>query len=352
VTSETSETSLAPKQIPKDLISLKHFLESARGQSQEDIILLFLDAVRDKSGLIEDASVLIDHPEQEKLVVFDHRFLDPRKPWENEFRYSRGTTKALAVHCYIRRRKTEYPPRTQEEKDDAAQLVGRSDIKNMVCVPIMLMNDRSPFGVACFHNSDPDKKFSEKDGETLESYVDVLALALHMPHPEIQLEQNVFIVHGRDETSLKDLEVLLLRHNVRPIILKHEERNAQSILESLELTLRKCKAGFILVTPDDEGRFKERSTLRSLFNRPFFGLTVARSKKTNEPFEFRARENVIFETGLLFSKFRQSKRVAILLQKPAVLPSDLKGILYDEFRTINDIEARITARLQSWGMTT
>ena len=67
-------------------------------------------------------------------------------------------------------------------------------------------------------------------------------------------------------------------------------------------------------------------------------------------FELRARENVIFETGLLFSKFRQFGRVSILLKKPAKLPSDLSGLFVDQFDKIKDVERNIKQRLKDWGL--
>jgi predicted nucleotide-binding protein len=314
--------------IPKNLTSLKAFLEAAKGRSQERIIEAFLSAVRDPTdpkSLIEDASVLIDHAREEKLVVFSSKFLDPTKGWEKAIGYNEG----VAGQCYQRRSTTEYPSR--EGKRFQVDLVGKGEIKNMVCVPIKFRSDsENPFGVACFHNNDANKKFSRQDVRTLESYVDILALALHLPTPELQLDRNVFIVHGRDTAALKDLELTLLRQKVTPKILKQEKRNAQLILHELERLIRICSAGFILITPDDEGRLKGSEDI----------------------FEDRARENVIFETGLLFARFRASERVAILLKKPAKLPSDLTGMLVDDFDQIADIEDGIKERLRQWEMIT
>ena len=96
----------------------------------------------------------------------------------------------------------------------------------------------------------------------------------------------------------------------------------------MEDLIRICKAGFILATPDDEGR-------------------LASSEDKLAP---RARENVIFETGLLFAKYREFERVAILLKKPTKLPSDLAGITYEEFSTVSELEAKIVQKLRRWGL--
>jgi predicted nucleotide-binding protein len=312
--------------IPTDLVSLSGFLRASRGRSQEEIISEFLAAVRDPNdpdSLIEDASVLIDHAREQKLMVFNDKFLDPTKRWETAIGYNEG----VAGRCFRERDTTEYPSR--RGKKVVMELVGKGDIKNMVCIPIKFRSDSdTPFGVACFHNNDANKKFSEDDIRTLDSYVDLLALALHLPHPEIQLDNNVFIVHGRDTSSVDGLELILRRYGVTPMILRQEKRSAQLILDSLERILRICNSGFIVVTPDDEGRLDE----------------------SEEAFQPRARENVIFETGLLFAKFRQSQRVSILLKKPAKLPSDLTGMFVDQFETINSVEHKISERLRDWGM--
>jgi len=316
--------------IPTDLVSLSDFLNAAKGESQETIISEFLKVVRDKKSLIEDASVLIDHPQEKRLLVFNDKFLDPTKQWETSFGYDEG----IAGRSYAERRLKEYPPRRGRPVDLELELVGKGDIKNMVCIPLKVRSDRiNPFGVVCFHNNDPDKKFSEDDLRTLEAYVDVLALALHIPVPEIQLDKNVFIVHGRDKTSRKALERILRRNDVKPMILREVKISGELILDALERVLRICHAGFILVTPDDEGRLLEAEDLGA-----------------DSKFEARARENVIFEAGLLFAKFRQSKRVSILLKKPAKLPSDLSGMFVDEFNTVGDVEKKIAGRLRDWGM--
>ena len=197
----------------------------------------------------------------------------------------------------------------------------------MVCIPIQT-TPGEPFSVVCFHNNESQKKFSHDEIEALESYVDVLAIALHTPHPELQLEKNVFIVHGRDEGSLNELQLILLKHKVTPKVLVREDKGPKSIMQEVEDLIRVCKAGFILATPDDEGRLRG----------------------TDEPLNARARENVIFETGLLFAKFREFERVSLLLKKPLKLPSDLSGIAYEEFSNIRDIEMTLVSKLERWGL--
>jgi predicted nucleotide-binding protein len=315
-----------------DLKSLTNFLRGARGLSQERIIVTFLSVVTDDEELVDNGSVLINHPQREKLVLFnaddflfEKKLLDPsqRLKWPTEFGWFEG----IAGRCFRESRTLLY---SKSDSSIRADFFGQSPIENMVCIPIVT-GPGNPLGVVCFHNNVSTKKFLPETIAALESYVDILALALHVPHPELQLEQNIFIVHGRDVESRKSLENILLRYGLTPKVLKNEHKNAQSILHSIEDLLRICKHGFIIVTPDDEGRLR----------------------KPGEELRPRTRENVIFETGLLFAKFRglgRDSRVAILLKEPAQLPSDLKGIFYDAFDSIDNIESRIKSQLENWGL--
>lgn len=303
------------------------FLRASHGHSQEAIIVEFLQTAIAISPAADAGSVLVDHPRIKKLVLFnegdflfDKELLDPeaRASFPSTLGY-RGT---IAGNCFRTGRPTVF------SRAQGDILFGDSPIQNMVCFPIKSGQGRNPFGVACFHNNVRDKAFSADDMSVLEAYTDILALALHTPHPELQLERNVFIVHGRDVPSRMALEKILLDKKVTPKVLAREDKNATTILTALEDLIRTCKAGFILATPDDEGRLG----------------------KSKDEYAARARENVIFEMGLLFAKFRAFDRVAILLKKPLKLPSDLNGVTYEEFDRIEDLEATITLKLHKWNL--
>jgi hypothetical protein len=314
------------------LTSLKSFLRAARGRSQEQIIVEFLAILIAEDETIDQGSVLINYPHEKKLVLFNEgdflfskKFLDPgkRRDYPTEFNYYSG----IAGRAFREKDTKLYS--AAAGKDSQADFLGQSPISNMICVPIMLQNlGEDPFGIICVHNNDINKRFDSDEIEKIESYVEALAFALKASFPKILLEKNVFIVHGRDSKSRAELEALLYKLGVKPRILKDEQKNAQGILPAIEQLIKICAAGFILVTPDDEGRL--------------FG--------SNENFMPRARENVIFEMGLLFSAFREFGHAAILLKKPVTMPSDLSGIAYEEFTEIADIEGRIRSKLEGWGL--
>jgi hypothetical protein len=301
------------------------FLRASHGRSQEAIVVNFLETAIAISPAADAGSVLIDHPKMERLVLFNEGdFLFDKELLDSQARASFPTTLGyrgtIAGSCY----RTIMP--TVFSRAQGGEFSGDSPIQNMVCFPIKLGKGREPFGVACFHNNIQEKVFSPEDMRVLEAYTDILALALHTPHPELQLDRNVFIVHGRDERSRQKLESILRQNKVNPKVLLREDKNATTILSALEELIRTCKAGFILATPDDEGRLG----------------------KPNEQLAARARENVIFEMGMLFAKFRAFDRVAILLKKPLRLPSDLNGVTYEEFDKLEELEATIVRKLDSW----
>jgi len=155
----------------------------------------------------------------------------------------------------------------------------------------------------------------------------VLANELQRSPKRLNLEQaKIFIVHGRDELALAQLKSLLLEKNVQPIVLKDTPKTGPEILDKLEEEIGRCAGGFILLTPDDEGRL--RNTQQQLVE--------------------RARQNVIFESGYLLAQFRDARRVCFLVQRPVEMPSDLKGLLYEEFETIDRSRGRILSVLEEW----
>lgn len=115
--------------------------------------------------------------------------------------------------------------------------------------------------------------------------------------------KKVFIVHGHDHHLLQEVELLLRRIGLEPIILMNEANAGRTIIEKIE-DLSDVGFGIVLYTGCDEGR-----------------------KKGTEPLHDRARQNVIFEHGYLYAKLGRG-RVVALNDADIELPSDLSGILY------------------------
>ena len=140
-------------------------------------------------------------------------------------------------------------------------------------------------------------------------------------------KEKVFIVHGRNKIVLSDLQNLLENEKIDYVVIQSLARTGQDLLTFIENRIRDRVAGFILLTPDDEGRLYQ------------FG----------EPLRQRARQNVIFEGGYLMALFRGTNRVCFLQQGDLEIPSDLNGLLMERFEERID-PSRIKLTLQNWGL--
>jgi predicted nucleotide-binding protein len=117
-------------------------------------------------------------------------------------------------------------------------------------------------------------------------------------------KRSVFVVYGHDQASRDQLEAMLRRWRVEPLILDQLPTEGQTIIEKLERAIDECDFGVVLATPDDEGHRAGREDERT----------------------FRARQNVVLELGMLLARLGR-KRVAILIKDQAAMerPSDIQG---------------------------
>ena len=99
----------------------------------------------------------------------------------------------------------------------------------------------------------------------------------------------VFVVYGHDTTARDQLEAMLLRWGLEPLILDQLPSEGQTIIEKLENYTGQVGFAVILATPDDEGHQAGHPDEKS----------------------HRARQNVVLELGMLLSKLGR-KKVAIL----------------------------------------
>lgn len=138
---------------------------------------------------------------------------------------------------------------------------------------------------------------------------------LEQPKEILSLNRKVFVVYGHDQVARTQLEAMLRRWELQPLILDQLESSGQTIIEKLEEYISQADFGIVLATPDDEGHPKT---------------------KENEK-KYRVRQNVLLEMGMLLAKFGRSK-VAILLKNIEDMekPSDINGLIYIPFTT--DVE--------------
>lgn len=121
----------------------------------------------------------------------------------------------------------------------------------------------------------------------------------------------VFVVYGHDDSARTQLEAMLRRWGMEPLILDQLPSEGQTIIEKLEAYTADVQFAVVLATPDDQGH---------------------RAQHPDES-AFRARQNVVLELGMLLSKLGR-RRVAIVLKQQENMerPSDIQGLIYIPFK--------------------
>jgi predicted nucleotide-binding protein len=139
--------------------------------------------------------------------------------------------------------------------------------------------------------------------------------------PAKAIKHKVFVVYGHDQTSRDQLEAMLRRWGLEPLILDQLPTEGQTVIEKLEGAIAEASFGVVLATPDDEGYRANRPDERA----------------------YRARQNVVLELGMLLTKLGRPN-VAILLktQENMERPSDIQGLIYVPFKDDLAKEAGLT----------
>jgi len=140
----------------------------------------------------------------------------------------------------------------------------------------------------------------------------------------------VFIVYGHDIQAREQLELLLRRLKLDPIVLQNIAGGGDTIIEKLE-RLTDADFACVLLTPDDEGRRKAD------------GDEV-------EDLRPRARQNVVLELGMVLARLGR-RRVAILVKGRNIEhPSDIEGLIYIQFSNhVDQAKNELAASLQEAG---
>lgn len=122
----------------------------------------------------------------------------------------------------------------------------------------------------------------------------------------------VFVVYGHDIDARHQLEAILRRWGLDPVILDQLPSEGATLIEKLESCYPKVGFGVVLATPDD----------------------IAYPKGKEDEKANRARQNVVLELGMLLAHLGR-KRVAILLKDQETMerPSDIQGLIYIPFKS-------------------
>ena len=141
--------------------------------------------------------------------------------------------------------------------------------------------------------------------------------------------RKVFVVYGHDTNARTQLEAMLRRWDLEPFILDQLISSGQTIIEKLEEYTQQASFGIVLATPDDIGFPKNDETKK----------------------QYRVRQNVVLELGMLLSRIGREK-VAILLSQaePMEKPSDIDGLIYIPFKdNVEETKLSLAKEMQNNG---
>ncbi len=145
---------------------------------------------------------------------------------------------------------------------------------------------------------------------------------------QVKEKRKIFVVYGHDDIAKTQLEAMLRRWDLEPIILDQQISAGQTIIEKLEEYSKEVQYAIVLATPDDEGKATSESIVKK-----------------------RVRQNVVLELGMFLSKLGRDK-VAILLKedKDFEKPSDIQGLVYIPFSNkVNDVTVSLVKELSNQG---
>lgn len=154
------------------------------------------------------------------------------------------------------------------------------------------------------------------------------------PQPPVQRaveNKKVFVVYGHDLNARTQLEAMLRRWELEPLILDQLVSGGQTIIEKLEEYTSQVNFGIVLATPDDIGY----------------------PRKDESKQKYRVRQNVVLELGMLLAKIGREK-VAILLSQAEDMesPSDIHGLLYMPFKdNVEEAKLSLAKEMQNNGYT-
>lgn len=140
--------------------------------------------------------------------------------------------------------------------------------------------------------------------------------------------RKIFVVYGHDDIARTQLEALLRRWDLEPIILDQQASGGQTIIEKLEEYSEEIGYAIVLATPDDEGK-----------------------AKSEESYKSRVRQNVVLELGMFLAKLGREK-FAILLKESLNFerPSDIQGLIYIPFeKKVDEVAINLIRELSKQG---
>lgn len=119
------------------------------------------------------------------------------------------------------------------------------------------------------------------------------------------------MVYGHDSEAKVQLEAMLRRWDLEPLILDQLPSEGATIIEKLERYTQDVKFAVVLATPDDIGYRADHE----------------------DELAYRARQNVVLELGMMLAKLgRQNVAILMKQQERMERPSDIQGLIYIPFK--------------------
>lgn len=146
--------------------------------------------------------------------------------------------------------------------------------------------------------------------KTMKTELELQENTTNNDNPKI-LGQDIFIVHGHDETMKLEVARTLEHMGIKPVILHEQADKGRSIMEKLVDESQRAGFAVILLSPDDCG----------------YSCQADESERKT-----RARQNVILELGYFIGKLGKD-RVMTLYKEDCnfEFPTDVAGILYKKY---------------------
>lgn len=172
--------------------------------------------------------------------------------------------------------------------------------------------------INCFHNG--NHNIQGKNTQEVKDLLDGCISALP--------KKKIFVVYGHDDIARTQLEAMLRRWDLDPIILDQQASSGQTIIEKLEEYSKEVQYAIVLATPDDEGKSCSENVTKK-----------------------RVRQNVVLELGMFLAKLGR-ERVAILLKEDRDFekPSDIQGLVYIPFANkVDETTVNLVKELSNQG---
>jgi len=175
-----------------------------------------------------------------------------------------------------------------------------------------------------FHyQKEGDSLFTEDLNTSADDYFRELFRILDA-YSSTRYSRKIFVVHGHDDYVRDSLVNVLSTLKFEPIVLVQEPGRSQTVIEHIEKRVQNVGFAFILYTEDDLGRLP------------------------GETEKARARQNVVFEHGLLIGLLGR-ERTCALVKGAVEIPSDLSGVIHVTFNNLNDEALKIVKILNDAG---